>query len=555
MVITSQNDFTVELSVADGVVEGLGNFHAALCIRVQDAGLRAHHQLVFLCAFDPTDVVGHLLLDFLRCIGFETLEHLAGNGIGGGQVGWIARATYPAEGSKSVIKTHGSHDVLHVAGITELVPVIACKVCACAGSFQQEGIPVVKEVGAFGRVAVDRIGVAAQGGAHVLFERGRVVGHHGIGRFEAQSSGVIPSGPRVVQRGLVRSQIHIDALGVQAFPHVHDIAHVSKGAGGFFGLRLAHTGHQYVQVFGDFIHPALFVALVGCRRVHLCGDGYTAGNVGCFGLGPAHAPQAGGHKQFALQAFAVLGHLATCVEHSDGGAVYNALRTNVHVASCGHLTVLGHPQGVEFFPVVRLAVVGDHHPVGHHHARCVFVRRKQAQRMAAVHHQGLLLGHLSEVMHHQPVLRPVLEDCPVAAVGDQLVRVLRHSRVQVVLDHQHDGRRLFGFARVPIDGARQHGVSGAQPVHVDASVIGQFLGEFRSKNGVLFGREVAQGIGQGQFFFTGRKDVFAARCVRNVGVQRTGLGEFSGQSFGHQGLKFRSGHGRLLDGWVHAAKL
>ena len=71
------------------------------------------------------------------------------------------------------------------------------------------------------------------------------------------------------------------------------------------------------------------------------------------------------------------------------------------------------------------------------------MRREQAERMARIHHKRLLVGHLAQILHRQPVLCPVLEYGTVAAVHNQLVRMLRHLRIEVVLNHQHYGSRLF----------------------------------------------------------------------------------------------------------------
>ena len=94
---------------------------------------------------------------------------------------------------------------------------------------------------------------------------------------------------------------------------------------------------------------------------------------------------------------------------------------DVHVRPGGHLPVLRDPQGVHALPVIGFRVVGDHHAVGHHNARRPRMRREQTQRMTRIHDQRLPVGHLGEVFHRQPVLRPVLEHGTVSAVGDQFV--------------------------------------------------------------------------------------------------------------------------------------
>ncbi len=71
------------------------------------------------------------------------------------------------------------------------------------------------------------------------------------------------------------------------------------------------------------------------------------------------------------------------------------------------------------------------------------------------------------------------------------MRVLRHGRVQVVLDHQHDGRRLLALCGVLADRPRVHRLARAEAVHVDAPVLLQLRREFRREHGVVLLREVA----------------------------------------------------------------
>lgn len=55
-----------------------------------------------------------------------------------------------------------------------------------------------------------------------------------------------------------------------------------------------------------------------------------------------------------------------------------------------------------------------------------------------LHSESLVLLHDLQVVHREVVLCPVLEDCTVATVGDQLVWELRNLRIKIVLNHQHD---------------------------------------------------------------------------------------------------------------------
>ena len=201
----------------------------------------------------------------------------------------------------------------------------------------------------------------------------------------------------------------------------------------------------------------------------------------------------------------------------------NALRADVHVGAGRHLAVLAHAQGVELLPVVGLRVVRDDHAVGDDHPRGILVAREEAQRMAGVHHERLLVRHRGEVLHHEAVLRPVLEDGAVAAVDDELVRVLGHARIQVVLDHRHDGRRLPGLGRILVDGPGVHLIGGTETVHIDASVLVQLLGEFLRQHGVMLGGEVAQRILQRQHLLLVGQDILPLGGVVDLRIIRLHL--------------------------------
>jgi hypothetical protein len=55
--------------------------------------------------------------------------------------------------------------------------------------------------------------------------------------------------------------------------------------------------------------------------------------------------------------------------------------------------------------------------------------------MSAGHGKSLIGTHCAEILHQQMELSPVAEHAAVAAVGDQLMRELRHTTIQIVHDH------------------------------------------------------------------------------------------------------------------------
>ena len=249
-----------------------------------------------------------------------------------------------------------------------------------------------------------------------------------------------------MQGGLVGAEVNVDAGRVEVLPDVDDVAEVGE-ADGLFGV---HGGADLVGEFGHILHdvvdPALLVALPGGGRVHLGRDGDHAGDVARLGLGAGHAAEARGDKQLAGKGRVLRIEAPSGIEHRDGRAVDDALRADGHVGPGGHLAVLADAEGVHALVVVAAAVVRDDHAVGHHHPGRAGVGGEQAHRVPAVHDERLLLGHFAQVAHHEAVLGPVLEDGAIAAVRDELLRVLGDGRIQVVLDHQHDGRGLGVFA-------------------------------------------------------------------------------------------------------------
>ena len=162
--------------------------------------------------------------------------------------------------------------------------------------------------------------------------------------------------------------------------------------------------------------------------------------------------------------------------------------------------------------------------------------------MSRVHHERLLVGHLAQVFHHQAVLCPVLEDGAIAAVDDELVGMLCHARIQVVLDHQHDGSSLTRACRILVDGTGIHLIFGAIAVHVDAAVFFQFLGKLRSQGGMEMLGEVAQSVPQGEFLLLGGEDVLALGRMVNLGVVGLQFGQFLGDATANVGNEFFSSH-------------
>ena len=326
-------------------------------------------------------------------------------------------------------------------------------------------------------------------------------GHHPVRLFVGEPCGVVAARPRVVERGLVGAQVHVDALRGEAFPQVDDVALVGERYGLLLFACPADAGDELVQRSVHLVYPALRMARVHGLRIDFGDDAHHAGDDARFGLGARHAAQARRYEEHPgnLPAAALLELLACGVEHGNGRTVHDALRADVHVRTGRHLAVLRDAHRVIAFPVVLLGVVGNHHAVGDDDPRRILVRGEQSLRVAGVHDERLLVGHFRKVFHGEAVLRPVLEYGAVASVGYQFVRMLRHRLVEVVVNHQHDGGCLPAAGGVLVYRPRVHFVVGPQAVHVNPAVAFQFVGEFGGQFLVVFGREVAQCVLYGEF--------------------------------------------------------
>ena len=71
----------------------------------------------------------------------------------------------------------------------------------------------------------------------------------------------------------------------------------------------------------------------------------------------------------------------------------------------------------------------------------------------------------------------VSEDGAVAPVGDQVVGVLGHGRVEVVLDHQHHRSGRGAVGAVIGDRSNTHLVIRSETMHVDVAKLVQFSKE------------------------------------------------------------------------------
>ncbi len=301
-----------------------------------------------------------------------------------------------------------------------------------------------------------------------------------------------------MQRGLIGSDVNKNVFLIEFLPNVYYVP-VEGNAHCFLILPCFSHPIDEGPYFGDEkICPSLVISLLRCVEVHLGAYGYASRYIAGLGLCPAHASQAGSEKDFALGRITFVQDLTERIHQGDRSAMNDSLWPDIHVGTCRHLPVLGHAQGVESLQVIGLRIVRNHHSIGDDDPRGFLGGREQTHRVTRVHVKRLLVRHFGEVLHSQQILGPVLEYGTVPSIGDQFLRVLGNSRIQIVLDHEHDGGRFSTFCRVVPNRSGVQVVIGFEPIHVDSPVGIQFVEKFFGQFLMPGFRKIAQGISQGE---------------------------------------------------------
>ena len=125
----------------------------------------------------------------------------------------------------------------------------------------------------------------------------------------------------------------------------------------------------------------------------------------------------------------------------------DALAADVDPGTRSHLAV--HDQA-EPFQAMKLVVVG---PVAHQvrvrqqHTRGVGMSAENTDRFARLHQQRFVVFQLAQASHDGMEGGPIPRGAPGSAVDDQILRFLRHVRIEVVHQHPQRGLLLPAFAR------------------------------------------------------------------------------------------------------------
>ena len=210
-----------------------------------------------------------------------------------------------------------------------------------------------------------------------------------LARFrQADASRHVPA-QRIVSGGLVRDEIGMPAAADELRLDVGGIGDQRDApclAGGAPGVDLAD---RIVQVVGHLVHVAGGVAAVGAGRVDLDGQADALVHGHRQRLGATHAAQAGGQGDRALQAAVEV--LAGGLGEGLVGALDDALGGDVDPGAGGHLAVHGQAGALQLAELLPGRPVGDEVGVGDQDPRGFLRRAEDADRLATLDQEGLVV--------------------------------------------------------------------------------------------------------------------------------------------------------------------
>ena len=118
---------------------------------------------------------------------------------------------------------------------------------------------------------------------------------------------------------------------------------------------------------------SVIVGSARCRADKVGDDTYAACDLDSLRLSAAHAAETGSYEEVACQV-ALLRNtevLTACVQDGVEGSVYDPLRSDIHPAASGHLSVVRNSHFLGNFPVLQVVIHTDHHRIGDDDSRCL----------------------------------------------------------------------------------------------------------------------------------------------------------------------------------------
>ena len=242
-------------------------------------------------------------------------------------------------------------------------------------------------------------------------------------------------GKRVVRRGLVGDDVDRGVRVEQEREQVGGVAEQANGQGLALVPSSDGPADGVVRVVRLLVEVAELDAPGDPGLVALDADAHAAVHGHGQRLRAAHAAQAPGQGDRAGQGPAeALG--------GDGGerlvgALQDALGADVDPRARGHLPVHGQAEVLQAAELLPGRPLRDEVGVGDEHAGGPLVGAEDADRLAGLDQEGLVVLEVLERGDDRGVGVPAAGGAPGAAVDDELVGVFGHLGIQVVHQHAH----------------------------------------------------------------------------------------------------------------------
>ena len=369
----------------------------------------------------------HLLLGQAQPSGQAGIfgEELHQGGIGLQDVIRIARQGGPAEGALALAE-EGADEGRHEAGEVEGIghPGFMRLLADVVAVVEDDRSRLLE-----GEHGSHVIGHRRHGAADVLV---RVALAERVGFCQADASRHVPA-QRIVGGGLVGDEIGVPAAADELrldVGRVADQRHAARLAG---CPPCVHATDRLVEVDGQFIHEAGGMSPLGACGVDLDRQACALVHGDRQRLGPAHAAQPCGERGRAPEGSPMV--LARGLGERLIGALDDSLGGDVDPRAGGHLAVHRQAGALELAELLPRRPVGDEVRVGDEDPRRVAGGAEDADGLAALHEQRLVVAQLAQLGHDGVERLPAARRPPGAAVDDEVVGVLGHVGVEVVHEH------------------------------------------------------------------------------------------------------------------------
>ena len=236
---------------------------------------------------------------------------------------------------------------------------------------------------------------------------------------------------------VVLEQLREDVGGVAEQADRQRLALVAGGRG---------SSYRVVDIVGLLVEVAELDPAGDPGLVALDADDHAAVHGHGQRLGAAHAAQARGQGDRAAQGAAE----AFGRDRGEGlvGALQDALGADVDPGAGRHLAVHGQAELLQAAELLPGGPLRDQVGVGDEHARGPLVGSHDADRLAGLDQERLVVLEVLQGLDDRRVGVPAAGGATGAAVDDELVGVFGHLGVEVVHEHAH-GR----FLRPPLAGS------------------------------------------------------------------------------------------------------